>query len=135
ERQQPPLVYRDLGFVGSSHFSADFQVRTRQVMADPAPALKFNARNVAVNQRLRYRILYEPQRTFTLLVPETLAARGEIKVLLGNQSLLLAPAPATSSASGPSLARYQITTPQEQRGNVELLVQYSVPLPALDAEK
>ncbi|MFN0018068.1 MAG: hypothetical protein ACKVP0_07405 [Pirellulaceae bacterium] len=135
DRQQQPLVYRDLGYAGSSHFSADFQVRTRQVTVDAAARLKFSSRTVAVEQQLRYRILYEPQRTFTLLVPETLAARGEIKVLLENQSMLLAPAPATSSASGPSLARYQITAPQELRGNVELLVQYSVPLPALDDEK
>ncbi|MCE9525581.1 MAG: hypothetical protein K8R36_05965 [Planctomycetales bacterium] len=135
ERQQQPLVFRDLGYAGSSHFSADFQVRTRQVTVDAAARLQFSPRAVTVEQRLRYRILYEPQRTFTLLVPETLAARGEIKVLLGNQALLLAPAPAISSASGPSLARYQITAPQELRGNVELLVQYSVPLPALENEK
>ncbi|MGI8978420.1 MAG: hypothetical protein ACR2FY_04270 [Pirellulaceae bacterium] len=135
DRQQPPLVYRDLGYAGSSHFSADFQVRTRQVMVDAAAHLRFGPQGVAVEQQLVYRIFYEPQRTFTLLVPETLAARGEIKVLLANQSLLLAPAPATASASGPSLARYQVTVPQEQRGNVKLLVQYSLPLPALNADK
>ncbi len=135
DRQQPPLIYRDLGYAGSSHFSADFQVRTRQVSVDAAAQLRFSPQGVAVEQRLGYRILYEPQRTFTLLVPETLAARGEIKVLFENQSLLLSPAPATASASGPSLARYQVTTPQEQRGNVELLVQYSLPLPAMDAAK
>lgn len=135
DRQQLPLVYRDLGYAGSSHFSADFQVRTRQVMVDAAAQLRFGPESVAIEQQLVYRIFYEPQRTFTLLVPETLAARGEIKVLLANQSLLLAPAPATASASGPSLARYQVTVPQEQRGNVKLLVQYSLPLPALSADK
>ena len=135
DRQQLPLVYRDLGYAGNSHFSGDYQVRTRQVIVDAAAKLQFGAKTVTVEQKLGYRILYEPQRTFTLVVPETLAARGEIKVLLGNQSLLLVPAPATSSASGPTLARYQTTTPQEQRGNMDLVVQYSLPLPALDAEK
>jgi hypothetical protein len=130
-----PLVYRDLGYSGNSHFSADFQVRTRQVIVNAAAKLQFDAKSVAVEQKLGYRILYEPQRTFTLVVPETLAARGEIKILLGNQSLLLVPAPATSSASGPALARYQISTPQEQRGNVDLVVQYSLPLPVITAEK
>ncbi len=135
QRQQPPLVYWDLGYAGSSHFSADFQVRTRQVMVDASARLKFNAQNVAVEQSLDYRILYEPQRTFTLLVPESLAARGEIKVLLGTESLLLVPAPSTGSASGPSLARYQVTASQEQRGIVQLLIQYSLPLPALDTAR
>lgn len=134
-RQQPPLVYRDLGYAGTSHFSADFQVRSRQVLVDAQAELKFGPQSVAVEQRLGYRILYEPQRTFTLLVPETLAARGEIKVLLGTETLLLVPAPATNSVSGPSLARFQATAPQEQRGNVDLIVQYSIPLPALEADK
>jgi hypothetical protein len=135
DRQQPPIVYRDLGYAGNSHFTADFQVHTRQVMVDATARLQFDTKNVIVEQKLGYRILYEPQRTFTLVVPETLAARGEIKVLIDNQSLLLAPAPATSSASGPALARYQITAPQELRGNVDLLVQYSLPLPDLNVEK
>ncbi len=135
DRQQLPLIYRDLGYLGNSHFSADFQVRTRQVMVDASAKLHFDNQAVTVEQKLGYRILYEPQRAFTLVVPETLAARGEIKVLLGNQSLLLAPAPATSSASGPSLARYQFTAPEDQLGNVELLVQYSLPIPGIDAEK
>jgi hypothetical protein len=134
ERQQAPLVYRDLGYSGSSHFSADFQVRTRQVMVEAEAELAFGPQRVSVQQKLKYRILYEPQKTFVLLVPETLAARGEIKVLSGGQTLLLAPAPATSSASGPSLARYQVTIAPEQRGNVEFLVQYSVPLPVLKAD-
>src|SRR6185295_18019836 len=107
---------------------------TRQVMVEADAELRFGPQRVAVEQRLKYRILYEPQRTFVLLVPETLAARGEIKVLLGGQTLPLAPAPATSSASGPSLARYQVTVAPEQRGNVEFLVQYSLPLPALKAD-
>jgi hypothetical protein len=135
QRQQQPLAYRDLGYTGNSHFSADFQVRTRQVSVDAAALLKFRSQYVDVEQILGYRILYEPQRTFTLLLPETLATRGEIKVLLGDQSLQLAPAPATSSSSGPRLARYQVTAPQEQRGNMQLLVQYSLPLPTLDAEQ
>lgn len=134
ERQQAPLVYRDLGFAGSSHFSADFQVRTRQVMVDAAAQLRFTPQAVSVDQKLTYRILFEPQRTFTLLVPETLAARGEIKVLSGGQSLPLVPAPATTAVSGPGMARYQVIAAQEQRGNVELLVQYSLPLPAMNFE-
>jgi hypothetical protein len=81
----------------------------------------------------RYRILYEPQRTFTLLVPGSggprrnqSAARGESLLLAGSGDELRQRSQ-PGSLSGDDFRRW--------RGTVELIVQYSLPMPTLDADK
>ena len=133
-RQQPPLVYRDRGAGGEGRFVGQLQVRTRQTTVAAAAKVQFSERAAQVEQKLSYRILYEPQRTFRLQVPTSVLVRGDIKYLLGSE-----PIPAVPLAEGDSdssrLARVQLTAPSEQIGPCELTVQYTLPVPALSGDE
>ena len=131
-RQQTPLAYRDLGVGGEAKFVGQSRIRTRQTTVAAAAKMQFAARAVQVEQRLTYRILYEPQRTFTLQVPRPLLARGDLKVMLGSEALPLFPL-AESDGESSRMARVQVTAPADQIGSCELSVQYSLPVPSITA--
>jgi hypothetical protein len=129
-RQQPPLAYRDLGVGRDARFVAQAQLRTRQTTVGAAARVQFSEQAIAVEQRLAYRILYEPQRTFTLQVPRSLLAREDLKVLLGTE--VLPPIPvADGDAESSRMARVQVTAPSDRIGPLELSVQYQIPAPRL----
>lgn len=130
-RQQTPLAYRDLGVGGEAKFAGQLRIRTRQTTVAAAALLQFGERTLQVEQRLIYRILYEPQRTFTLQVPRSLL-RGDLKVMLGAEALpvnFLADSDGESSRQ----SRVQVTVPADQIGRCELVLQYSLPVPSLAA--
>ncbi|HUE71261.1 MAG TPA: hypothetical protein VMP01_10285 [Pirellulaceae bacterium] len=132
-RQQPPLVYRDRGAGGEARFVGQSQIRTRQTTVAAAAHVQFAERAAQVEQKLTYRILYEPQRTFRLQVPRSVLVRGDVpKVMLGSEVI-----PAIPLADGDSessrLARVQVTVPTEQIGPCELTVQYTLPVPPMAA--
>jgi hypothetical protein len=87
---------------------------------------------VQIEQKLRYQILYEPQRFFRLQVPRLLA--GDLKVMLGGEALGVIPLPDADGESS-RLARVQVTTPTEQIGTCELTVQYTLPVPSVKADE
>lgn len=131
-RQQTPLAYRDLGVAGEARFAWQMNVRTRQSTVAAAAELEFAERLVKIQQRLSYRVLYEPQRSFTLQVPRDLLVRSDLQVLLGAEPLPLVPLTESDSESS-RMARVQVTAPEAQIGPCELVVQYSLPLPRLAA--
>lgn len=131
-RQQTPFAYRDLGVGGEAKFVGQSRIRTRQTTVAAAAKVQFGSQVAQVDQRLTYRILFEPQRTFTLQVPRSLLARGEPKVMLGTEALPLFPLPESDGESS-RIARVQVTAPADQIGSCELSVLYSLPVPSVAA--
>lgn len=131
-RQQPPLVYRDRGAGGEGRFVGQSQIRTRQMTVAAAARVQFSRQTAQVDQKLSYRILYEPQRTFRLQVPLSVLARGDMKVLLGSEVIPFIPLTDSDSESS-RLARVQVTVPAPQIGPCELAVQYTLPMPSVAA--
>jgi hypothetical protein len=132
-RQQPPLVYRDRGAGGEARFVGQLQIRTRQTTVAASARVQFAERTAHVEQKLTYRILYEPQRTFQLQVPRSILVRGELpKVFLGSEAMPVIPL-AESDAESSRLSRVQVTASTEQIGPCELTIQYTLPVPPIAA--
>jgi hypothetical protein len=132
-RQQPPLVYRDLGAGEAAQFAADLRVRTRWSTASARARVQIEPQQIHIEQRIDYRIAYERRRTFDLLVPRSVLAGRPLQVLWGDE--ILTPMPATDAPSVGDAARFQVATPTDQIGPCQLLVKYSLPLPRWDRQK
>ncbi len=131
-RRQPPLVYRDLGAGEAASFAAELRVRTRWSTASARAKVQIDQQQLHIEQRLDYRIDYERRRTFDLLIPRPVLASGPLQVQWGEEVLL--PMPAEAPGVGDA-GRFQVATPSDQIGQFQLVVKYSLPLPAWDRQK
>lgn len=123
-RQQPPLVYRDLGGGEPALFNATMRPLARTTTTSGHANVRIDRAQMQVDQKLDYRILHEPQRTFRLLAPRELAASGNLQVWLGSEPLALNAVPQPHAAN-PSLMRLEFSTPTEMIGEFALAVRYS----------
>lgn len=134
-RQQPPLVYRDLGGGEPATFAAEMQVRTRTAIVAGHATARLERQQMQIEQRLDYRIAHEPQRDFVLLAPRGLFITANLQVWLGDVPLGATALPEPPTPGGLPTQRLQVTTPSEQIGPCQLTFRYAVPLPAWDGEK
>jgi hypothetical protein len=134
ERQQPPLVYRDLGGGEAATFVAALATRTRATRAEAQAKVRIDRRQMQIEQRLEYRVSHEPQRTFVLVVPRGFSIVGGMQVWLGDELLNLS-TPAALSAGGSPAERLQFTTPGDQIGSFAVVVRYTQALPRWDGVK
>ena len=132
-RQQPPLVYRDLGAGEAASFAAEVRVRTGWSTASARAKVQIDEQQIHVEQLLDYRIAYERRRTFDLLVPRAVIAGRPLQVLWEGE--ILTPTPATDAPSVSGAMRLQVATPGQQIGLCQLLVKYTLPLPKWDRQK
>ncbi|HZN34767.1 MAG TPA: hypothetical protein VFB80_13155, partial [Pirellulaceae bacterium] len=143
ERQQPPLVYRDLGGGEPALFATRYRTRTRTSTVVARATARIDRQQLQIEQQLEYRIAHEPQRAFTLLAPRGLLSSGNLQVTLGGQPLSTSAAPeplapaATSaqSAPGEAVQRIEFTTPSDQIGVCTIVVRYTSALPASDGHQ
>ncbi len=96
-RQQPPLVYRQLGGQEETAFASRLTVREREVAASMATALTFDAESVQVEQRLSYRVAYEALARLELSVPRELVGLKGFTVTLGDREVSLVIAESASA--------------------------------------
>jgi hypothetical protein len=132
-RQQPPLVYRDLGADEAAVFVADLRVRTRWTTASARGKVKIDQQQMEIEQRLDYRVAYEARRLFEILVPRSVLLAGPFTVSLADEPLTPTPLP-NAPLRGDS-ARFQVSAPDDQIGLCQLLVKYTLPLPKWDRQK
>jgi hypothetical protein len=125
-RQQQPLVYRDLGGGEPAVFVADMRTLRRITTAACRASVRVDRQQARVEQRLEYRVLHEPRRSFTLLAPRELAAGGELELWYSDE--LLALNPVTGAAADPLMAALQFSLPVDQIGAFQVAVRYAVPL-------
>ena len=136
-RQQPPLVYRDLGGGEPATFAAELQVRKRSVIVSGRATARLERQQLQIEQRLEYRIAHEPQREFVLVAPRELTIVN-LQVWLGDTLLgvtLLPEPPTPPTPGGPATQRLQVSTAAEQLGPCQLSVRYVQRLPAWDGDK
>jgi hypothetical protein len=132
-RQQPPLVYRDLGAGEAASFAAEVRVRTGWSTASARAKVQIDEQQIHVEQLLDYRIAYERRRTFDLVVPRSVIAGRPLQVLWEGE--ILTPTPAIDAPSVSGATRLQVATPGQQIGLCQLLVKYTLPLPKWDRQK
>jgi hypothetical protein len=132
-RQQPPLVYRDLGADEPAVFAADLRVRTQWTTVGARAVVKLSREQLQVEQRLDYRIAYERRRSFEILVPRSVLLSGPFQVRLGDQPLT--PTPVRDAPQVGDATRFAVVTPTDQIGLCQLDVTYAVPVPKRDRQK
>jgi hypothetical protein len=125
-RQQPPLMYRDLGSGERAEFVASLRTLSRTTTTAGRASVRIERSQVQVEQRLDYRVQHESQRSFWLVAPREVTASSNVQVWLADEPLTVVPAP---EAAGPSaLNRLQFSTPTDQIGAFEIVVRYALPL-------
>ena len=132
-RQQPPLVYRELGAGESASFAADVRVRTRWTTASAKAIVRLDQQQVRVEQRIDYRIAYERRRTFDLLIPRAVLSGAGPQVLWGDE--ILTPTPIPESRGVGDASRFQVSTLGDVIGPCQLVVTYALALPKWDRQK
>ncbi len=132
-RQQPPLVYRDLGAEEPAVFAADFRVRTQWTTVGARAIITLARDQLQVEQRLDYRIAYERRRSFEILAPRGVLVGGPFQVRLGD--VPLTPTPVTDAPQTTGSTRFQVVAPTDQIGLCQLVVTYAVPLAKWDRQK
>ncbi len=140
-RQQAPLYYRDRGDSGPCTFTSDFQIHQRTVTVAAANHLHVDRREVLVDQRLSYRIDYEPVTSLVLDVPVRLTTSDRLdtetlSIMLDDQALAfstLGPAANGDVAQDRTLVRVDL--PENRIGPCVLAVQYTVPLGEIDDQQ
>lgn len=133
-RQQPPLVYRDLGGVEQARFVANAKVKLRSTVAAAQATVRVDKQQLLVEQHLEYRISHEPQRSFELVAPRGVATTGGLQVWLGDEPLSVTSLP-DPPAGRPAQQRLQFSTPSDQIGLVQITIRYSHSLPRWDGQK
>jgi hypothetical protein len=132
-RQQPPLVYRDLGGGEPAAFAADVLVRRQSITAGARATVRLAPQQMQVEQRLDYRIAYEPRRSLEILVPRNVLTSGRLEVLLADEPLT--PVPVTEAATEGETVRLAVVAPADQIGLCQLVCRYALPLPRWDRQK
>ena len=133
--QQQPLVYRDLGGGEPALFAAGMRIRARSTMVAAKATVRLDRRRIQVEQRLDYRIAYEPQRTFTLLTPRGLLTSSNLQVLWEGTPLAVTALPGPPTSGDTTTQQLQFSTPTDQIGGCQVVVQYALPSPAWDGDK
>lgn len=126
-RQQPPLLYRDLGSSEAIAFVASRRVRSRHCSVKAETSIRLRRGPIEVTQELDYQIAYEPKRSYLLSLPVELSELKGFQVLLNEQ--LLEHRPALGVEEGRNLL--EVIDTQDRLGAVELTIRYSLPAPAL----
>ena len=130
-RQQPPLVYRDLGGTERALLAARFRLRERITAVSTETTVRLDRRRVQVTQNLQYRISHEPQRVFELSIPAELQRASGLSVAFGDEVLPLEPI--SAEPSQPSASAYRFVAPRDLIGPCEFTIKYALPTPALSA--
>lgn len=128
-RQQPPLVYRDVGGIERAQFAARFRLRQRKTAVSTETLVQLDRRRMQVTQKLLYRIAYEPQRVFELAIPAELQRASGLSVAYGDEVLPLEPVDA--EVAQPSASAYRFVAPSDLIGACEFTVKYALPTPML----
>ena len=134
-RRQLPLFYR--GEDAAPVFAAGFRVHSQQITVDVTSRVRLDEQVGQVQQKLAYRIDYEPADHLTVRVPRGLAESGQLEFRYGGQPLtpsgtgvtLVAPPRHDGDppdTSGP--VAMQLDLPEACIGTCELEVRYPLRL-------
>jgi len=128
-RQQLPLFFRETPSGEPPLFVANLLVRERTVTVSVKTLLRFTKRQIAVEQRLRYHIDYEPLSELRLEVPASLAENDTLHIEVNDQPLRLeverlAGAEAETDVVVETLHEARLHLLEDQIGDCELKINY-----------
>jgi len=137
QRQQEPVYFQvepgtDEG--ASPRLVTEATVRSQEVDVDVVSHIEVEAEHVAVEQRLRYRIRYEPIDRVELVAPLEVLSEGELEVELVGSDLQ----PAVlrdADESNESPTRVSIPLPEGRIGEMTLMARYTLPHQPLAAKQ
>lgn len=128
ERQQEPLIYQAEG--PKTAFACGMRIHAQSVTVNATSQLVVDARSVHVEQRLVHAIAYEPLDRLTLDVPRAILGTEGFSVQVDDQ--VLSPLPAEEKGRPESsTSRLLVPLPKAYLGTCELVVRYTVAMPAL----
>lgn len=123
-RQQEPLFYRS--DAAKAVFAADLRRHAQRISVDVVSQVNLDGQGGRVEQKLAYRISYEPTDFFILDVPRTLAESGRMEIKHDDQAVLpILLADASDDPSKP--VRMRVGLPKACIGLCELSVRYPLP--------
>lgn len=139
ERQQEPLIYRAAGDDTVPVFSADMSVQSRSVEVDVLSRVRIDDALAQVEQRLQYRVAYEPVGDVTLELPAQTPLIEDLAVSLDGEPLdafeIRAADTDTAGDGGDRLRRLNVALPVPQIGTFELVVRFPVRLPPIEVDR
>ncbi len=136
-RQQPPMYFRERSDATTTAFAPGIRVRQRAVSVRSVSELEVDLLRARIEQRIEYRIAYEPLRNVQLIVPRSVRDKGDLRILYEDQALPLSEvldeagddqdtAPAQDAP-----ALIQVDLLAERNGPCDLIVEYELPLSEL----
>jgi hypothetical protein len=126
-RQQPPLMYRDVGAGEPAQFVGLMRTRSRTTTAAGRALVRLDRQQAHIEQRLDYRVAHEPQRTFVLAGPRAVLAAGNVQVWLDGEPLTAALRPSRPGLAADQ-AEVEFTAPMDRIGAFQVEVKYTLPL-------
>ena len=135
-RQLPPLSYRDRSETTPAQFVGQYKLRKGTVSVGGTGRVQLDERAAHVEQRLQYRISYEPLTELVVDAPRDLFEAGAIKFTLEGEVLeavRLEDEPSDLGAESRQLVRLDLG--EERIGQCEITATYVVRLPQLEAGK
>lgn len=121
--QQDPLCYQADG--AAARFQADSQVNSQQIVSSIESRLDLDERELQIEERLRYEVLYEPVEKLILRVPRTVAL-DRLEVSLDGARLTPIPLREDVPAEPKETVRVSIPLGGSRIGRCELVVAYRV---------
>jgi hypothetical protein len=128
-RQQPPLVYRDLGGSEPAKFVATARQQARRTLVNSTAALRAGRGSVEVVQKLRYQVQFEGATAFEWWVPDRLAENSAFQVLDEAQQPLECKASADDAPTRDGFRRLRWEAPQPVLGVKEFTVRSLLEIP------
>ena len=129
-RQQPAILYRDLGSAEAIAFVGTRRVRSRHTSVQAATTVKLRRGPIEVEQQFDFQIAFEGKRTYLLALPSGMTEPKGLQILQGNQLLEHRPAPPVEE--GPE--QLEVLDTQARLGRVTLTVRYTLPSPEWQTE-
>jgi hypothetical protein len=132
-RQQTPQFYRELGGGTVARYSATMEVRQRLVSVASTSHVRFELGRALVDQHLTYNVAYVPLRNLELDVPLAVWESGQLQVSLADAALPVVLSTPSESSPTPAAGRVHVNVDLmgERIGRLDVVVQYSVPLPTI----
>ena len=127
DRQQDPLYFR--AEPGKAVFAAGFRVHERSQRVVVASEVQVDDGRARVDQKFAYTIAYVPVNRLWLEVPRSVAASGQLKILMDGKPLATAEPVERPGSANP--VRRQVILPALRIGRCEVAVSYSVELDKL----
>ncbi|HEY2892559.1 MAG TPA: hypothetical protein VGJ16_00040, partial [Pirellulales bacterium] len=121
ERLQDPLFFRTDG--AEARFAGVVTVHEQSMTAAITSQVDLDASEAQVDERIAFRIAYEPAESITLLVPRTVRP-DRLSITLDGQQLNAA-APRERAAEGTDRIPVRVTLPGPRIGRCELQVRYA----------